>query len=66
MSMELVQLSPWGDAGFEEVRSVTLTFLGEEYSYRVLKLTPAPIDAALTERESETVATVYTQPDPTS
>lgn len=63
--MELVQLSPWGDAGFEEVRSVTLTFLGKEYSYRVLKLTPAPIDAMLTERESETVVTVYTQPDPT-
>jgi hypothetical protein len=45
---------------------VTLTFLGEEYSYRVVNLTPAPINAALTERESETVATVYTQPDPTS
>jgi hypothetical protein len=66
MSMELIQLSPWGDANFEEVRSVTLTFLGEEYSYRVLKLTPAPINAALTERESKTVVTVYTQPDPTS
>jgi len=65
MSMELVQLLPWGDAKFEEKRSVTLTFLGEDYSYRVLKLTPAPIDAALTERESETVATVYTRPDPT-
>jgi len=63
--MELIELSPWGDASFEEVRSVTLTFLGEEYSYRVLRLTPAPIDAALTERESETIATVYTQPDPT-
>jgi hypothetical protein len=66
MSMQLIQLSPWGDANFEEVRSVTLTFLGKEYSYRVLTLTPAPIDAALTDRESETVTTVYTQPDPTS
>jgi hypothetical protein len=63
--MELIQLSPWGDADFEEVRSVTLTFLGEEYTYRVLRLTPAPINAALTERESETVATVYTEPEPT-
>jgi len=62
--MELIELSPWGDAGFEEVRSVTLTFLGQDYTYRVLKLTPAPINAALTERESETVVTVYTQPDP--
>lgn len=32
----------------------------------MLKLTPAPIDAVLTERKSETVATVFTQqhPDP--
>jgi hypothetical protein len=64
MSMELVQLSPWGDAGFEEVRSEKVTFLGEKYSYRVLTLTPALIAKNLTERESETVASISTQSDP--
>jgi hypothetical protein len=62
--MELVQLSPWGDADFEEVRSVTLTFLGQDYTYRVLELTPSLIARALTERLAETEVEISTSPDP--
>jgi hypothetical protein len=64
MSMDLIQLAPWGDAKFKEKRSVTVTFLGQDYTYRVLELTPAPIARSLIERQSETVATVFAQPDP--
>ena len=62
--MELVQLSPWGDAYFEQVRREKVTFRGKDYTYRVLRLTPAPIGRTLIERQSETVATVFTEPDP--
>jgi hypothetical protein len=64
MSMDLIQLVPWGDVTLTKTREKTLTFLGSTYSYNVWELRPALLRNVLTERLSETEMEVATFEDP--
>jgi len=63
MSMDLIQLAPWGDARLDKVEDVSVTFMGQTYSWTTYELAPTPI-AARAKRLSETELEIFTSPDP--
>ena len=63
MSMDLIQLAPWGDARLDKVEDVSVTFQGQTYSWTTYELAPAPL-AAQAKRLSETELELLTSPDP--
>jgi len=62
--MELRQLVPWGNASLTLKRTETVTFMGQDYTYEVYELGPAPIAASRATRLSETEVEVQPKPDP--
>lgn len=64
MSMNLIQLTPWGDAQLTQTRSESFDFRGTTYSYTVHELGPAVLAAALADRLSETEVDVTIAADP--
>lgn len=64
MSMELRQLVTWGDATLTLKRTETVTFLGQNYTYEVYELGPAPIVTTRSERLSSTEVKVQPHPNP--
>lgn len=62
--MDLIQLAPWGDARLDKVEDVSVTFLGQTYSWTTYKLAPAAFAISRAKRLSETELEVFTSPDP--
>jgi len=64
MSMELRQLVPWGNATLTLKRTETVTFLGQDYTYEVYELGPAPIATTRSRRLSGREVEVQARPNP--
>jgi len=64
MSMDLIQLYPWGDARLEKIEDVSVTFDGKDYSWTKHRIEPSPIARSRTQRLSETELEVDLVKDP--